>query len=158
VLGTTVEAGSRVKKQTILIWLVFVVLIVLCAFALVTVSRTFEISPSDFVTMPTSPVSKTGTVVLLSSVSPIVENNLAVGVQGFLTTVSGQPVTGASVYVHYYFQGSYRTQVGVTGSDGFFQIHFPMNWTGWLPLTIIYFGDPQHQGVQRVFSLPGENL
>jgi hypothetical protein len=132
--------------------------VVLTAFALVTVSRTFEIRPSDFVAMPTTPVSKTGTVVLLSSVSPIVENNLAVGVQGYLTTESGQPIIGASVYVQYYLEGSYRTQVGVTDANGFFQIHFPINWTGWLPLTIVYFGDTQHQGVQRLVALPGENL
>ena len=153
------EAGKgRVNKQTILVGLVVVVLVVLSAFALVTVTRTFEIRPSDFVTMPTTPVSKTGTVVLLSSVSPMVENNLAVGVQGYLTTALGQPVAGASVYVQYYLEGSFRTQVGITDSNGFFQIHFPINWTGWLPLTIVYFGDTQHQGVQQLVSLPGENL
>jgi hypothetical protein len=154
-----VEAGRRrLSKQTILLGIVAIVLVALAAFALVTVSRAFEIRPSNFVTMPTTPVSKTGTVVLLNSVSPIEENNLAVGVQGYLTTSSGQPVSGASVYVQYYLEGSYRTQVGVTDSNGFFQIHFPMNWTGWLPLTVVYFGDTQHQGVQQLVSLPGENL
>jgi len=153
------EAGKgRVNRQTILVGLVVVVLVVLSAFALVTVTRTFEIRPSDFVTMPATPVSKTGTVVLLTSVSPIVENNLAVGVQGYLTTALGQPVVGASVYVQYYLEGSFRTQVGITDSNGFFQVHFPINWTGWLPLTIVYFGDTQHQGVQQLVSLPGENL
>jgi len=153
------EAGKgRMNKQTILVGLVVVVLVVLSAFALVTVTRTFEIRPSDFVTMPATPVSKTGTVVLLTSVSPIVENNLAVGVQGYLTTALGQPVVGASVYVQYYLEGSFRTQVGITDSNGFFQVHFPINWTGWLPLTIVYFGDTQHQGVQQLVSLPGENL
>jgi len=153
------EAGKgRVNRQTILVGLVVVVLVVLSAFALVTVTRTFEIRPSDFVTMPATPVSKTGTVVMLTSVSPIVENNLAVGVQGYLTTALGQPVVGASVYVQYYLEGSFRTQVGITDSNGFFQVHFPINWTGWLPLTIVYFGDTQHQGVQQLVSLPGENL
>ena len=153
------EAGKgRVNRQTILVGLVVVVLVVLSAFALVTVTRTFEIRPSDFVTMPATPVSKTGTVVLLTSVSPIVENNLAVGVQGYLTTALGQAVVGASVYVQYYLEGSFRTQVGITDSNGFFQVHFPINWTGWLPLTIVYFGDTQHQGVQQLVSLPGENL
>jgi hypothetical protein len=159
VLAKALESGKgRVKKQTILVGLVVVVLIVLSAFVLVTVTRTFELRPSDFVTMPTTPVSKTGTVVMLASVSPIFENNLAVGVQGYLTTALGQPVAGASVYVQYYLQGSFRTQVGVTDSNGFFQIHFPINWTGWLPLTIVYFGDTGHQGVQQLVSLPGENL
>ena len=153
------EAGrGRVRKQTILVGVIIAVLVVLSAVALVTVSRTFEIRPSDFVTMPTTPVSKTGTVVLLNSVSTVTENNLAVGVQGYLVTASGQPLAGASVYVQYYLEGSYRTQVGVTDSNGFFQIHFPMNWTGWLPLTMVYFGDTQHQGVQQSVSLPGENL
>jgi len=154
-----VAAGKgRLNKRTILVGLVVVVFIVLTAFAMVTVSRTFELRPSDFVTMPTTPISKSGTVVVFNSVVTIVDNNLAVGVQGYLTTSSGQSVAGASVYVQYYLEGSYRTQVGITDSNGFFQIHFPMNWTGWLPLTVVYFGDTQHQGVQQVFSLPGENL
>jgi hypothetical protein len=132
--------------------------VVLSAFALVTVSSAFKISPSNFVSLPAAPVSKTGQVVTLDSVSTIVENNLAVGVQGYLKTASGQPVAGANVYVQYYLQGAYRTQVGITDSNGHFQIRFPMNWTGWLPLTITYFGDTQHQGVQQLVSLPGENL
>jgi len=158
-LANMVAAGKgRLNKRTILVGLVVVVFIVLTAFAMVTVSRTFELRPSDFVTMPTTPISKSGTIVVLNSVVTIVDNNLAVGVQGYLTTSSGQSVAGASVYVQYYLEGSYRTQVGITDSNGFFQIHFPMNWTGWLPLTVVYFGDTQHQGVQQVFSLPGENL
>jgi hypothetical protein len=108
--------------------------------------------------MPTTPISKTGAVVFLGSVSPIIENNLAVGVQGYLTTASGEPVAGASMYVQYYLEGQFRTQLGITDSNGFFQIHFPMNWTGWLPLTMVYFGDSQHQGFQQLVSLPGENL
>ena len=134
------------------------VLVVLSAFALVTVSRTFQIRPSDFVTLPATQVSRSGQVVTLNVVSPILENNLAVGVQGYLETSSGQPVGGANVYVEYYLEGYYRTQVGTTDSNGFFQIHFPMNWTGWLPLTIVYFGDTQHQGLEQVFNLPGETL
>lgn len=125
---------------------------------MVTVSDTFEIRSSDFVTLPTTPISKTGQIVAFQDVSTIMENNLAVGVQGYLETSSGQPVVGASVYVQYYFEENYRNQVGVTDSNGFFQIHFPMNWTGWLPLTITYFGDNQHQGLQQIVSLPGETL
>lgn len=158
-LANQVEVRKgRVGRQTILIGVVVAVLVVLSAFTLVTVSRTFEIRPSDFVTLPTTPVSKTGEVVIFDSVSSIVENNLAVGVQGYLKTASGQPVAEANVYVQYYFEGAYRTQVGITDSNGFFQIRFPMNWTGWLPLTMFYFGDSQHQGVQRIVSLPGESL
>jgi len=158
-MADAAESGKRrANKQTIFLWFIVVVLIVLTAVAMVAVSRTFELRPTDFVTMPTTPVSKTGTVVVLSSVSTITENNLAVGVQGYLMTSSGQPVAGASVYVRYYLEGSYRTQVGTTDSNGFFQINFPINWTGWLPMTIIYLGDTQHQGVQQLFTLPGENL
>ena len=135
-----------------------VVVIAITAFAMVTVSDTFEIRSSDFVTLPTVSISKTGQIVAFQDVSTIMENNLAVGVQGYLETSTGQPVVGASVYVQYYFEENYRNQVGVTDSNGFFQIHFPMNWTGWLPLTIIYFGDSQHQGLQQIVSLPGENL
>ena len=151
-------AKGLLNKQTVLIGLVVVVLVVLSAYAMVTVARTFEIRPSDFVTLPTTPVSKSGEVVTLVSVPPVLENNLAVGVQGYLQSPSGQPVAGASVYVQYYFEGSYRAQIGVTDSSGFFQIRFPMNWTGFLPLTIVYFGDSQHQGLHQLFSLPGENL
>ena len=152
------ESKGRVNKQTIIIGVIVAVLVILSAFTLVAVSRTFEIRPSDFVTLPTTPASKTGEIVVFGPVTTIVENNLAVGVQGYLNSASGQPVAGASVYVQYYFEGAYRTQVGITDSNGFFQIHFPMNWTGWLPLTIFYFGDNQHQGVQEIVSLPGENL
>jgi hypothetical protein len=152
------EGRGHLNRRTILFGIIVLVLIALTAFAMVTVSRTFTIRPSNFVTMPSTPVSKSGTVVVLSSVSPIIENNLAVGVQGYLTTSSGQPVAGASVYVQYYLEGSYRTQMGTTDSNGFFQIHFPMNWTGWLPLTMTYFGDTQHQGLQQVFSVPGETV
>lgn len=152
------HAKGLVNKQTVMIGLVVVVLVVLSAYAMVTVARTFEIRPSDFVTLPATPVSKSGEVVTLVSVSPLVESNLAVGIQGYLQSPSGQPVAGASVYVQYYFEGYYRTQVGVTDSTGFFQIRFPMNWTGFLPLTVVYFGDSQHQGLHQLVSLPGENL
>ena len=86
------------------------------------------------------------------------QGSVAMGVKGYLVTPSGQPVAGASVYVQYYLQGAYRTQVGTTDQNGYFEIHFPMNWTGWLPLTMIYFGDAQHQGVRQTVSLAGENL
>lgn len=95
---------------------------------------------------------------VFASVTPIVQNGLAVGVEGYLQTASGQPVIGAQVYVRYYLQNAYRIQVGTTDANGYFEIHFPMNWTGWLPLTITYFGDNQHEGLQQTLSLPGEAL
>jgi uncharacterized GH25 family protein len=95
---------------------------------------------------------------MFTSVTSIVQNGVTVGVTGYLQTASGQPISGAQVYVHYYLESAYRTQVGTTDANGYFEIHFPMNWTGWLPLTMTYFGDNQHEGLQQVFSLPGENL
>jgi hypothetical protein len=97
-------------------------------------------------------------VTVLTSVTPIVQNGVTVGVEGYLETSSGQPVSGAQVYAQYYLQNAYRTQVGTTDANGYFQINFPMNWTGWLPLTLTYFGDNQHMGLQQVTSLPGEAL
>jgi len=125
---------------------------------MVTVSHAFQIQPSDFVTLPSTHLSRSGTVTVFASVTPIVQNGLAVGVEGYLQTASGQPVAGAQVYAQYYLENAYRTQVGTTDSNGYFQINFPMNWTGWLPLTMTYFGDSQHEGLQQAVSLPGENL
>ncbi|MGO9644138.1 MAG: hypothetical protein ACLPY5_05260, partial [Candidatus Bathyarchaeia archaeon] len=62
------------------------------------------------------------------------------------------------VYLTYYFEGAYRTQVATTDQNGYFQATFPMNWTGWLPLTVTYFGDSQYRGSTRVVSVAGENL
>ena len=157
------EAGKRkiVNRKTVLIAVIVILSVVAAGYAMVTVSGTFqafETRPSDFVTLPATPVSKTGEVVVLDSVATATQGNLAAGVQGYLETTSGQPVSGANVYVQYYFEGAYRTQVATTGQNGYFEIHFPMNWTGWLQLTIIYFGDGQHQGLQQIFSLQGENL
>ncbi len=152
------EKKRRVSMKTLLIGIILLLSVIGSGYVLVTVSRTFLIRPSNFVTLPTSPVSKTGEVVVLSSVTPIVQGSVAMGVKGYLETASGQPVPGANVYVQYYLEGSYRTQVGITDQNGYFEIHFPMNWTGWLPLTMIYFGDAQHQGLTQIVSLTGENL
>jgi hypothetical protein len=92
------------------------------------------------------------------SVSPVPSSSVAVGVKGYLMTSSGQPVSGAQVYLTYYLQGSYRTQVATTDQNGYFQAVFPMNWTGWLPITLTYFGDNQHQGLTQNFSVTGEGL
>jgi len=157
------EAGKRrtVSIKTVLIAVIVVISVIAAGYAMVTVSRTFEtfeMRASDFVTLPPTPLSKTGEVVLFDSVATTTQGNLAVGVQGYLETASGQPVSGANVYAQYYFESAYRTLVATTDQNGYFQIHFPMNWTGWLQLTIIYFGDGQHQGLQQAFSLQGENL
>ena len=154
------EAGKRkpVSMKTVLIGVIVVLSVIASGYAMITVSRTFEVRPSDFVALPATSVSKTGEVVVLASVAPITQGNLSVGVQGYLESASGQPVSGANVYAQYYFEGAYRDQVATTDQNGFFQIHFPMNWTGWLQLTMIYFGDGQHQGLQQVFSLQGETL
>jgi hypothetical protein len=154
------EAGGRrpLNRKSIFMLVVVLVCVVASGWALVTVSHAFQILPSDFVTFPSTPLSRTGTVTVFTSVVPIVQNGVTVGVEGYLQTASGQPVTGAQVYAQYYLESAYRNQVGTTDSNGYFEIHFPMNWTGWLPLTLTYFGDSQHEGLQQLVSLPGENL
>ena len=154
------EVGGRrpLNAKSMSMLVVVLVTVLVSGWALVTVSHAFEIPPSDFVTFPSTPLSRTGTVTVFTSVVPIVQNGVTVGVEGYLQTTSGQPVAGAQVYAQYYLQNAYRNQVGTTDSNGYFEIHFPMNWTGWLPLTLTYFGDSQHEGLQQLFSLPGENL
>jgi len=92
------------------------------------------------------------------STGAIIQKGEAVGVKGYLETVSGQPVVGAKVYAQYYFEYNYRTQAVATDQNGYFEIHFPMNWTGELPLTLTYFGDDQHEGLKVVYSLSGESI
>jgi len=157
------ETGKRrtVNRKTVLIAIIVILSVIATGYAMVTVSGTFEafeMRPSVFITLPATPVSKTGEVVVFDSVATATQGNLAVGVQGYLETASGQPVSGANVYAQYYFEGAYRTQVATTDQNGYFEIQFPMNWTGWLQLTMIYFGDGQHQGLRQIFSLQGENL
>lgn len=154
----TVEQSNakRVSLQSIGLVIV-VVAIILTGWALVTVSSTLP-PPSDFVILPNTPMSKSGLAVTFSNVSPLMANGVANGVSGYLLTASGNPVSGATVYMIYYFQNSYRTERATTDQTGYFMEHFPMNWTGSLPLTLVYFGDNQHKGVQQVVSVPGENL
>jgi hypothetical protein len=149
---------QRVDYQSIALVTVVVVFIILSGWALVVVSTTFSAPQSDFVTMPNTPPSKSGADVIFSNVSPVADGNVAAGVRGYLLTRAGSSIAGASVYISYYFQGSYRTQVAVTDQNGLFQVQFPMNWTGWLPLTLTYFGDAQHRGLTQVVSVSGENL
>ena len=146
----------RPRVQSIILLLILVISVVLAGWALVLVSRSSQVPPSDFVTLPATRVSTQGSKVIFVSVSGVSRGNLMVGVEGFLRTPSGTSVTGANVYMTYYLRGSYRTQVATTDQNGHFEALFPMNWTGWLPITLCYFGDDQHQGLTQVFSVSGE--
>jgi hypothetical protein len=90
-------------------------------------------------------------------VATVAQKGVAVGVRCYLRAVSGVPVAGATVCLTY-FLVKYRTQAATTDQNGYFQVHLPMNWTGWLLLTLTYFGDEQHQGLEQQFSVSGENL
>jgi len=156
----TVEQRSDAKRSIgikFFVLVALVIVIIITGWALVTVSSTLP-PPSDFVALPNTPLSKSGLAVTFSNVSPTVANGVPNGVSGYLVTVSGSPVSGATVYMTYFFQGSYRTEQATTDQTGYFTAHFPMNWTGSLPLTLVYFGDGQHKGVQQVVNVPGENL
>lgn len=152
------EPKKGPRFQTVILLLILAIAIAATAWVMVTVSTTSQISHTDFVTLPTTPLSKSGNVVVFSSISAIGQKGVAVGVQGDLKTAVGQPVAGVKVYITYYLQGSYRTQVATTDQNGHFEARFPMNWTGWLPVTLTYFGDDQNQGLTKVFSVSGENL
>jgi hypothetical protein len=151
------EPTRKLRLQTIIPLLVLVLVVVASAWALATVSTTNQIPSADFVTMPTTPLSKSGVKTMFASVSPIMQKGVAVGVQGSLQDASGSPIAGATVYMLYYLQGAYRTQAAVTDQTGHFEARFPMNWTGWLPITLTYLGDNQHQGLTQVFSVAGES-
>ena len=134
-----------------------VLMIIITGWALVTVSSTLP-PPSDFVVLPNSQLSNSGTPVTFAKVSPLMSNGVADGVSGYLLTTSGTPVSGATVYMTYYLQGSYRTQQATTDETGYFMKAFPMNWTGSLPLTLVYFGGNQYKGIQQVVNVAGENI
>jgi hypothetical protein len=153
-----VEASRKPKITTILASLIILILVVLTGLALVTIGTTSHIPSSDFVTRPTAQLSTTGDLVSFVSVSDIARNGLAVGVQGYLMTTSRVPVTGGKVYMTYYLQGAYRTQVAATDQNGHFDALFPMNWTGSLLITLTYLGDSQHQGLTQVMSVAGEGM
>lgn len=152
------ERRRRPRVMNVIAVIIILIVAILAAWTLITVINTSQIRPSDFATLPSTPMSKTGQGVTFVSVSAVTQNGVAVGVKGFLKTATGQPVAGAQVYAQYYLQGEYRTQVGTTDQNGYFEIRFPMNWTGWLTLTLTYLGDQQHQGLRVVFSLFGEDL
>ena len=157
----TVENQSNTKRGRVgaqsLALIVVVLVIIITGWVLVTVSSTLP-PPSDFVTLPNTPLSKSGQAVTFVTISPVMTNGVSAGVSGYLVTGSGNPVAGASVYMTYYFQGSYRTEMATTDQNGYFSEHFPMNWTGSLPLTLTYFGDNQNRGIRQVVTVEGENL
>ena len=151
------EPGRRRPSVKSIVSLFFlVILVALSASALVTVSNITQIPPSTFVNLPATPLSHLGQNVMLVSIGTVSQKGVAVGMKGYLETSAGQPVAGANVYVQYFLNGAYQTQVGTTDQNGYFEIHFPMNWTGSLPVTFTYFGDGQHQGFTLKSSLPGE--
>jgi hypothetical protein len=154
----TTASRSRVNYQSLGLIVIVMLTIVASGWALVVVNTAFETRPSEFVTLPTSPLSTTGAIVAFSKVSSVSSRGIAVGVKGYLLTSSGSPIAGANVYTTYYFQGSYRTQVAVTDANGYFEFPFHMNWTGWLPVTLTYYGDGEHRGFTQVASVLGENL
>jgi hypothetical protein len=155
------ETKARHRKpsvQSIILLLIVAISIVLAGWALVVVSTNFQISPADFVALPNTPLSTQGSKVVFVSVAGVFsQKSLADGVKGYLMTSTGAPVAGVKVYLTYYLEGAYRTQVVTTGQNGYFEAHFPMNWTGWLPVTLIYFGDGQHQGIAQIASVSGES-
>lgn len=150
------ERQKRISYQSVLMIVVVVISIIVAGWTLVTVSTTSQVPSSDFVTLPNQPLSNKGDLVRFVGVTAISQKGVAVGVKGYLRTASGAPVSGATLYLTYFLDFSYRTQVITTDQNGYFQVYFPMNWTGWLPLTGIYFGDAQHQGLKQDFSVPGE--
>ena len=156
--GNEAERSKRPGIQTIIMGLVVVFSVVIAGWVLVTVSTASQVPSSDFVTLPTTPLSNKGDRVAFVQVSAVADRGVAVGVKGYLKTTSGNQVTGATVYVTYYLQGAYRTQAATTDQNGYFEFHFPMNWTGWLPVTLTYFGDESHQGLTQTFSVSSENL
>jgi hypothetical protein len=156
----TVEDPTNVKRSIgmrSLALVAVVLVIIITGWAIVIVSSTLP-PPSDFVALPNTQLSKSGVAVAFANVSPLMANGVADGVSGYLLTVSGTPVSGATVYMTYYLQGSYRTERATTDQTGYFMETFPMNWTGSLPLTLVYFGDSQYRGFQQVVSVAGENL
>ena len=90
------EPTRKLRLQTIIPLLVVVLVVVASAWALATVSTTSQIPSADFVTMPTTPLSKSGVKTMFASVSPIVQKGVAVGVQGSLQDASGSPIAGGN--------------------------------------------------------------
>ncbi len=151
------RTNRKPRVSTILLLLIIAVSVALTGWGLMSVSSRFQIPTSEFVTLPTTQLSTTGNKVVFVSVSDIGQKGTAVGVQGNLMTATGTPVAGAKVYLTYYLSGYYRTQVAITDQNGHFEAQFPTNWTGYLPVTLTYFGDDRHQGLTQPFKVAGES-
>jgi len=151
-----VQVSRKPRVQSIILLVLVVVSVVLAGWALVVVGTGSQVPSSYFVTLPTVPLSTQGDKVVFVSISGVTQKTLTVGIQGYLRTASGTPVAGAKVYMTYYFQGLYRTQVAATDQNGHFAAQFPLNWTGSLDTALTYFGDSQHQGLSQIFSVAGE--
>ena len=148
----------KLNYRSILLLIIVGLAVVVAGWTLVAVGSAFQAPPSDFVALPTTPLSKSGAVVIFSDLSTIMQQNRAVGARGYLVAGSGSPVAGVKIFVTYYFEGSYRTQSAVTNDKGYFELMFPLNWTGWFSMTFTYFGDSDHRGLVQAASLSGENL
>lgn len=150
------ERKRHVHYSSIILVAVGLIAVIVAGWGLATVSTASQVRTSDFVTLPNQPLSNQGSSVEIVGLTAIIQKSVAVGVEGYLQTTSGTPLASATVYFTYYLDFNYRTQQITTDQNGFFQVFFPMNWTGWLPLTATYFGDAQHQGLKRAFSVAGE--
>lgn len=153
-----ITTSRRGNLRTSLTILLIIVSLIATAWTITTISSTAQIPDSDFVSLPNASLSSQGPAVSFEQVKGIVERGLLIGVKGYLKTSSGEAIAGATVYMTYYLQGSYRTQSAVTDQNGYFEKTFPMNWTGWLPVTLTYYGDSSHRGISKAFSVTGEGL
>jgi hypothetical protein len=129
---------------------------VLSGWGVFSIATAGQIAPSAFVPLPNTALSAKGISTTFVNVTAVFDRGMAVGVKGYLRTSSGTPVAGATVYMTYY-GNAYRTLAATTDQNGYFEALFPINWTGWLPLTLTYFGDDQHQGLKETFNVYGQN-
>jgi len=150
------ERRIRVSYSSVALIVIVIVAVFLAGWGLVAVSNASQIPTSDFVVLPKQPLTTQGAITTVVGVTAIMQKGVAIGVYGYLRTTSGEPVANATLYLTYYLNFNYRTQKTTTDQNGYFQAYFPMNWTGWLPLTVTYFGNAQYQGIQRAFSVNGE--
>jgi hypothetical protein len=150
------ERKRKPPVQTIMLVLAFVTAMALAGWAIASIATAGQVAPSAFVPLPTTALSAKGVSTTFANVTAVFDEGMAVGVKGYLRTSSGTPVAGASVYMTYY-DNAYRTLVATTDQNGYFEARFPINWTGWLPLTLTYFGDDQHEGLKESFSVYGQN-
>jgi hypothetical protein len=150
------KQGGRPRIQTMTAVSLVIISMVVACWALVTVANATQVPSSDFISPPTTPLSTEGVQTMFVNVAAVFRGGLAVGVRGYLQTSSGTPIAVALVYMTY-FDAAYRAQAATTEHNGYFEALFPINWTGWLPLTVTYFGDDQHQGL-RQFSASMEEI